>query len=352
MTRHILFYTHAFSGGGAETAFARLAGALADDGDRVTFAADHHGPDPIADRHNLRHHLLGANHAAATRALAGLLRAGRPDASFSALGAQNLKHLAAAIAAGRRHTCVLGYHGFAAAEPRPFARASYWASPLTTRLAARSVCVSDVLLEDVASRWRGSRARLTRIHNPLPATPAARARPETPPLIVACGRLVPGKRFPDLVAALALVAPADARLAILGEGPEREAIEAARARLGLGDRVTLPGHVDPTPWYARASCVAIASGSESFGLTAAEALAHGVPVVSTRCGGPAEILGPYGRLVPVGDVAALADALTRTLAAPHDPIPLMTQAKDFALPAIRDAYRALADGLAGAHRGA
>ncbi len=348
--RHILFYTHAFSGGGAETVFARLAGAMADDGDRVTFAADHPGPDRIADRPNLRHHLLGANHVAGTRALASLLRERRPDASFSALGAQNLKHLAAAVAAGRRHRCVLGYHGFAAAEPRPFARASYWASPLTTRLAARAVCVSDVLLADVASRWRGT--RLTRIHNPLPAGPVARATPEAPPLIVACGRLVPGKRFPDLVAALALVAPGDARLAILGEGPEREAIEASVARHGLGGRITLPGHVDPAPWYARASCLAVTSASESFGLSVAEAMAHGVPVVSTRCGGPAEILGGLGRLVPVGDVAALADALTRTLAAADDPTALMARASDFALPAIRDAYRALADGLAGPHRGA
>ena len=347
MTRHILLYTHAFSGGGAETVFARLAGALADGGDQVAFAADHPGPEPPADRRNLRHHLLGANHAAAMRALARVLREERPDASFSALGAQNLKHLAAATAAGRRHRCVLGYHGFAEAEPRPFAHAAYWASPLTTRLAARSICVSDVLLEDVAARWHGSRARLVRIHNPLPAGPARRATPTTPPLIVACGRLVPGKRFPDLVAALANVGSVDARLAILGEGPERRTIEGAIARLGLAERVILPGHVDPEPWYARASCVAIASASESFGLTAAESLAHGVPVVSTRCGGPVEILGPYGRLVPVGDVAALADALTRTLAAPDDPAALMARAREFALPTIRDAYRALVDELAG-----
>ena len=348
MTRHILFYTQAFCGGGAETVFARLAGALADDGDRVTFAADHAGPEPVADRRNLRHHLLGADHAAATRGLARLLREERPDASFSALGAQNLKHLAAATLAGRRHACVLGYHGFAAAEPRPFARASYWASPVTTQLAARSICVSDVLLEEVATRWRGSRARLVRVHNPLPAGPARRARPSAPPLILACGRLVPGKRFPDLVAALATVTPGDARLAILGEGAQRPAIEATVARLGLGERVTLPGHVDPAPWYEQASCVAIASESESFGLTALEALAHGVPVVSTRCGGPAEVLGPLGRLVPIGDVAALADALTRTLATPHDPIALMAHVQTFALPTIRDAYRAVADGLGGA----
>ncbi len=347
MTRHILFYTHAFSGGGAETVFARLAGALADDGDRVTFAADHVGPEPPADRRDLRHHLLGANHVAATRALATLLRDERPDASFSALGAQNLKHLAAAMMVGRRHACVLGYHGFADAERRPFARASYWASPLTTRLAARSICVSDALLADVAARWRGSRARLVRVHNPLPAAPARRTTPTAPPLVVACGRLVPGKRFPDLVAALPAVAPADTRLAILGEGPERRAIEAAVARLGLGDRVTLPGHVDPAPWYARASCVAIASQSESFGLTAVEALAHGVPVVSTRCGGPTEILGAHGRLVPVGDVVALADALSQALAAPDDPALLMARARRFALPTIRDAYRALTDEVAG-----
>jgi glycosyltransferase involved in cell wall biosynthesis len=347
MARTLLFYTHAFSGGGAELVFARLAGAFAAAGDNVVFAADTAGPAPIADRSNLRHVVLGPNHPGSIRALTNILRTRRPDVSFSALGAQNLKHLTAASVAGRRDRGILGYHGFAAAEPRPFAQASYWLSPFTTRLAACSLCVSDVLLEDISSRWRGRRDRLRRIYNPLPDTPSGERTPDTPPLVVACGRLVPGKRFVDLVTAFATVEPRDARLAILGEGPDRGAIEAVVARLDLHDRVTLPGHVlDPSSWYRRAACLAIASESESFGLTVVEALAHGVPVVSTDCGGPPEILRDLGRIVPIGDVAALGRALTATLASPGDAAPRLARAQDFTLATIRDAYAALADRIA------
>ena len=347
MARTLLFYTHAFSGGGAEVVFARLARAFAEVGDRVIFAADHSGPLPAEDRGGLRHVLLGAGHPAATRRLAAILRRERPRASFSALGAQNLKHLVAATLAGGRKRCVLGVHGFAAAEPKRLAQLSYRLSPLTTRLAARTICVSDALLEDMAATWGASRERMVRIHNPLPANAGAgRWTPDKPPLVLAIGRLDPVKRFPDLLEAFAAAAPPNARLAILGEGPERDRLASTIARLGLEGRADLPGHVaDPAPWHRRAACLALASQSESFGLTVAEALAHGVPVVATACGGPPEVLGGLGRVVPVGDVAALGAAIAAALADPGDPAPRRARAAAFVLERVRDDYARLADAL-------
>lgn len=357
MTRKILFYTHAFSGGGAEIVFARLSRIFAAAGDAVVFAADHVGASggrdaPPQDRPHLRHMLLPPGHAAATRALADLLRRERFDASFSALGAQNVKHVAAAAAAGRLRRCILGYHGFAAAEPKRLAQVSYWAAPLLTRLAARSICVSDALLRDLRERWHASTARTLRIYNPIadvpndiPAAPARAA----PPTILACGRLVALKRFDDLIRALPLVTPRDTRLMIVGEGPERAALEALITRFGLQQRVDLAGQVDDLARrYAVADCLAVASGTESFGLTVAEALSHGRPVVATRCGGPEEILdnGRFGTLVPVGDVPALAAALSQVLAAPADPEPLRARARLFAPEVVHRAYADLIDSLA------
>ena len=348
MPRKVLFYTHAFGGGGAEIVFARLAHAFAGAGDDVLFVADRPGPEGVQDRRNLRHVLLGDNHWRGALRLGTLLRRERPDVSFSALGAQNLKHVAAAAMTGRLGRCVLGFHGFAIAEARFLSRSSFWLAPIITRLTAATICVSDVLLADMRGRWGASRRRTLRIYNPLADTAVHVGAREHPPLIVGCGRLVQGKRFGDLVAAFAALQLPQTRLVILGEGPERTALEAAVQRFGVAGRVELPGHVaEPSQWFARASCLAIASESESFGLTAAEALACGTPVVATDCGGPAEVLdhGRYGRLVPIGDVAALAEALQATLAVPGPDAPRQDRAHTFSLDRVHRDYAALVDRL-------
>ena len=95
------------------------------------------------------------------------------------------------------------------------------------------------------------------------------------------------------------------------------------AELGIGCDVELPGFApNPLAYMARAAVFVLSSTWEGFGNVLVEALACGCPVVSTDCpSGPAEILdrGRYGRLVPVGDDAAMAEAILATLDAPPDP---------------------------------
>ncbi len=142
------------------------------------------------------------------------------------------------------------------------------------------------------------------------------------PLIVAAGRLGKEKQFPDLVEAFALVADRLPRwrLRILGDGPGRAATIATVRRLGLWDRVELPGPTtDMASEWARASIAACTSRAESFGLVIQEAMAAGVPVVSYDCPvGPRAIIddGADGVLVPPGSVDELASALQR-LAGDH-----------------------------------
>jgi glycosyltransferase involved in cell wall biosynthesis len=140
--------------------------------------------------------------------------------------------------------------------------------------------------------------------------------------VVATGRLSEAKDFPLLVQAHArvLAAGVDHRLVIMGEGQERPTIEAAIERFGVGGSVTLAGFVEePGRVLADADLFVLSSRSEGLPLSLLEALVLGVPVVSTRCGaGPDLILegGRYGRLVPVGDVQALAAAIEDHLRRP------------------------------------
>lgn len=139
------------------------------------------------------------------------------------------------------------------------------------------------------------------------------------PVVVAVGRLVRKKDYPTLLGALAkLRARRDVRLIILGEGPKRRSLQKLCHSLHLDDAVALPGRVEnPFAYLSRASLYALSSTFEGMPSALIEALVCGCPVVSTDCpSGPSEILddGCFGRLVPIGDIEGLADAMYRSLA--------------------------------------
>lgn len=149
---------------------------------------------------------------------------------------------------------------------------------------------------------------------------------KTTPLIVSGGRFTPLKGFADLVHATARLVDQgrDVRTVILGDGITRPELERLVAELGLEDRVALPGQVaNPLRYFARANVFAMTSRHEGLGNVLIEAMMCGCSLVAMDCppGGPAEILGHgrYGRLVPVGDVDALAAALAHQLDHPTDP---------------------------------
>jgi len=133
-------------------------------------------------------------------------------------------------------------------------------------------------------------------------------------LIVCVGRLSPEKDQRTLISAVALLPPSRPwRLAIVGDGAERAALEALAQQHGVADRIVFTGQVDdPFAFMMRARVAVCASVYEGLGNAIIEALACGTPVVSTDCPyGPAEILqdGRYGTLTPVGDAAAMAAAI-------------------------------------------
>jgi glycosyltransferase involved in cell wall biosynthesis len=195
--------------------------------------------------------------------------------------------------------------------------------------AAGIVVVSEGVRDDMAEVTGISRERITVISNPavVGTEVAEKAKapldhpwfePGQPPVLVAVGRLQEQKDYPTMIQALAQVRQArPVRLVILGEGKERSALEAQIEALGLQEDVSLPGFVmNPYAYLARASLFVLSSRWEGLPTVLIEALCCGTPVVSMDCpSGPREILqgGKYGRLVPVGNVEALARAIEATL---------------------------------------
>ncbi|MEZ5659157.1 MAG: glycosyltransferase family 4 protein [Burkholderiaceae bacterium] len=140
-------------------------------------------------------------------------------------------------------------------------------------------------------------------------------------LLLAVGRLTPQKGFMHLIDAFARLAPAhpDWTLVILGEGGQRQTLQARIDSLSMHDRILLPGVVgNPQHWYGRADLFVLSSHFEGFPNVLLEAMACGCAAVSYDCPtGPREIIeaGVNGLLVqPVGDVDALASAIGALMA--------------------------------------
>lgn len=134
---------------------------------------------------------------------------------------------------------------------------------------------------------------------------AGRRAKQDGPLLVAIGRLTRQKGFDSLIDAFAALRTEGVRLVILGEGPDRGALEERGRQLGAGDRLIMPGFVEtPAAWLAHADAFVLSSRWEGFGHVIVEAMACGVPVIATDCPhGPADILqhGRNGLLVPLGE---------------------------------------------------
>jgi len=137
------------------------------------------------------------------------------------------------------------------------------------------------------------------------------------PLILAMGRLTRQKGFDILIRAFAGLNHASSRLAILGDGADREPLLRLAREVGVADRLIMPGFVtDTARWLAHATLFVLSSRWEGFGHVLVEAMASDVPVISTRCPhGPADILqdNRTGVLVPPEEPAALATAIEQLL---------------------------------------
>lgn len=192
---------------------------------------------------------------------------------------------------------------------------------------ASALVVPSQRLEGIAlGDWAQPRARVRLVINgirtqaylaaPPPGAIPGLTKPADEKWLGTLAGLRAVKNLPRLVRAFASL-PREWRLVILGEGPERGAIAAEAARLGVADRVSLPGFV---PYPARAvglfDLFALSSDSEQFPISVVEAMASGLAVASPAVGDVADMVAVENRayVTPPGDEAALARALAELAA--------------------------------------
>ena len=192
------------------------------------------------------------------------------------------------------------------------------------RRAAAVIALSEGIRRELIEDCRLEPGRVVTIHNPVDiddfdsgAAGAGRPWPGEGPVVVAAGRLVRQKGFDILLHAFAAMRSHDARLAILGDGPEHGGLWKLAGELGVAGRLIMPGHIaDPAPWFARAAAFALSSRWEGFGHVLVEAMVCGAPVAAFDCPhGPIDIIDheETGLLLPPGDAQALTEALDRLI---------------------------------------
>lgn len=257
------------------------------------------------------------------------LRTAVADAGADVVHAHGLKAGWLASLAGLDVPVVVTVHNLvldeAAGRSGPALRA------LEARLPGRSaatIAVSTAIADRFVGVRGAERVRVVRPVGPppVPSRSAAEVRADLgvapdAPLVVAVARLHPQKDLPTLLRAAVTLRERmpDARVVVVGEGPDRAALTALAGDLGVTGAVLLAGpSPDAADELAAADVVAMCSLWESGPLVVAEALALGRPVVATPVGFVGELIddGVSGRIVPVGDPSALAAALGDMLADP------------------------------------
>ena len=202
-------------------------------------------------------------------------------------------------------------------------RARQRAYRLTNRLTNHITCVSTSVAGAAAAAGIAPRESLTILPNgvAIPDIPPRRPRPSDSPFHwLAVGRLARVKDYPTLLQAFAAL-PGRPTLQIAGSGPEEQPLRKLAAELNLQNRLQFAGfHSDIQPLLTAADAFVLSSLWEGLPVSVLEAAAHGLPAVVTDGPGTRETIQPgaTGLIVPVGDTAALTQAMTQLMVMPPD----------------------------------
>ncbi len=349
-----------FSGqGGVERAMTQLAGGLIDHGvvvDLLLPRATGEHMEAIPEKVNVIK--FGTGHTfSSLLPLVRYLRKERPDALFAAKHRAIVTAVIASKLAGFRGKVAGNIQTTISAglkDSSVIKRWMYvWMMRTFYKWADLIVTVSKGVADDVLQLTGLDPAKVTVIYNPV-VTPDIAERAAEPikhpwlsdsdiPIILGIGRLTKQKDFHTLVRAFAHVRKSrPCRLIILGDGGDLDSLRSLALERGVSEEVNFPGfQQNPFAWISKSDIFVLSSRWEGFGIVLVEAMALGVPVVSTDCpNGPREILkdGRYGELVPVGDDAALAGAMAKALQDPVSSSVLIAASMDYTTERIAGNY--------------
>lgn len=332
----IAFFLPHLMGGGAEKVLSILASGLAERGLQVDFVlVKAHGV--YLNTLSPKVHVVNLNASNTYFSFPGLisyLRKNRPAVFLSSLNLTNLIALLAVRVSGTKTRSWIRI-----ANTISYQKRSPWKQRLERVLIAwmypwadAIIAVSRSVAQDMARYATVPDSKIHVVYNPVFDANATEIGATTHrwlenpncPVILGIGRLTEQKDFKTLINAFAILRKKqDAHLIILGEGELRRELEILAENLGVRQDLDLPGYVeDPRRYLQRSNVFVLSSAWEGLPNVLIEALSSNCPIVSTDCpGGVLEILadGKYGALVPVGDAAAMADAVQRTLEG-HSPV--------------------------------
>jgi glycosyltransferase involved in cell wall biosynthesis len=367
----IVHFLHALNGRTIAGVAGALAAVMAERGGEVTIVAVHRTADDNPLPPGVSAEVLGDDTPLRTMGSIVSLRRtlGRlaPDVVF-AHGNGPTRAAVLATRGWRGRPTVVGVeHNHYASYAWDFRWARDLVNAYLLPKADALIGVSPGIVEDLAATFPSLRGTLRMVPPPLTRHDVieqlAAAEVDHPwftdpqiPIITTVGHVHPRKDHQTLVRAMARVrdvaGPSAARLVIIGstQGDESVRVKELISELGLSDQIDLLGEQsNPLRFVARSSVFALSSRNEGMPVVILEAMAVGVPVVSTDCpSGPSWILGEgeHGLLVPVGDADALGDALLQMLgdAALRERLGRwgIERAAEFSTPEIASRYLAVA----------
>lgn len=359
-SRHIALFAKQLSVGGLQKITVRLANEFAKRGHTVDLVLAK-GQGPLEDEVASNVQIVALKSQRMWWAMPNLLyylRESKPDVLLSAGWQVNLIAIWAKLVSSVPFRLVVSVHTNATRQSETsnvwYARFSLLAIKLFYPFANAIITVSRGVLKDLSDISYRVAENGHVIYNPTvdqDLFEKAHQEPDHPwftgtndvPVLLGVGRLGPQKNFALLIRSFAkLRRHREARLVLLGDGSRRSELETLTCELNVQEKVEFLGFErNPYKYMANASLFVLSSKFEGFGIVIVEALACGCPVVSTDCpSGPREILddGKWGRLVPMGDEAALAEAMLEALDEEHDPDRLRRRAQDFSVDTIVDDY--------------